>query len=460
MSVSGETANPTRPNGQREVWLNAARSAGSRFFVLGISAVLGIIITRLVITNYGEAAYAQYGLLIGIGALIPFADLGISGAIMNAVGASKEPSRDDHVRLILISSIRIATCSALVVGLLSCLIYLLGWWDAILGKGLNPVSGPLTATICLILIGLAIPFGIGQRMLSALSKNHLSIALNGLQSPIVLVLLAFTVWIGWSGNAIAVYPYIASFTIAVIAALVASRVVRPAMRRALSDARKLRTVRGGRVFDMAWPLMIQMIALPMAMQTDRIVLSHVSSVSDLAQYNMASQIFTPVWALVSAAGFTLWPVFASARADSRDVSPVPMALVFGGIALALCAALALLSPFLVNLASDGQVSVSPLIVGSYTIFMVFQGLKYPLGMYMTDPPGMRFQAYMVVLMVPVNLGLSIYLAGILGAAGPIIGSAVGVFLFQAVANYIYIRRKRSKTPVANGANDVTVSVAE
>ena len=420
--------------------------------VLGISAVLGIIITRLVIQNFGEAAYAQYGLLIGLGALIPFADLGISGAVMNAIGESDDPRSDDRVRLILVSSIRIAVGSTVVVGAVSVLLFLLGWWETILGQGLDAATGPLTATLCLVLIGVAIPFGIGQRILSALSLNHLTIGLNGLQSPLVLSMMGVTVWLGWSGNTIAVYPYLASLLIAMIAAIIAIRLVSPVARTAIRQAPRIRSIRGGRVVDMAWPLMVQMIALPLAMQTDRIVLSHVSDISDLAQYNMAAQIFTPVWALVTAAGFTLWPVFAKARAKSHDVSPMPMAPVFGGIAGLLCVILALLTPFLASIASDGEVTVSLLMIVSYSVLMVLQGLKYPLGMYLTDPRGMRFQAYMVVCMVPVNLGLSIVLAERLGAAGPIIGSAVGVFLFQVLANYVYVRRDLARRAHSNIAD--------
>ena len=53
-------------------------NALARILVLPVSAVLGLVLTRLVLDNYGEGAYAQYVLLAGVGALIPFADLGIS----------------------------------------------------------------------------------------------------------------------------------------------------------------------------------------------------------------------------------------------------------------------------------------------------------------------------------------------------------------------------------------------
>lgn len=418
-----------------------------RFVVLGTSAVLGIIITRLIIENFGKAAYAQYGLLVALGALIPFADLGISGAIMNAIGGSKGPNKDDAVRLVLVSSIRIAVGAALVVALVSVVITATGLWPAILGEGLNPDTGPLAAGICLALIGAAIPFGIGQRIITALSKNHISIALQGLQSPLVLALLTALLWLapqlGWVIPAI---PYVVTLIIVIIASMIAARMLRPMLGRALRDARALRTIRGGKVSDMAWPLMVQMIALPMAMQTDRIVLSHVSDVDQLAQYNMGSQLFNPVWALVGAAGWTLWPVFARARSEGTRISPLPLSAGFGAVAAVLCLALAAISPWLVKIASDSEVTLTTLTIASFTVFMVLQAVKYPLGMYMTSPAGMRFQALMVVLMIPVNLGLSIYLAGVIGAAGPIIGSAVGVLIFQVIANYIYVRVSSRREP--------------
>ncbi len=81
--------------------------------------------------------------------------------------------------------------------------------------------------------------------------------------------------------------------------------------------------------------------------------------------------------------------------------------------------------------------------------MIVQAMKSPLGMFMTDAKGLRFQAYMVVLMLPVNVGLSIVLAQSLGAVGPVIGSIVGVVVFQLLANWIYVaraeRRVRGRT---------------
>jgi hypothetical protein len=79
--------------------------------------------------------------------------------------------------------------------------------------------------------------------------------------------------------------------------------------------------------------------------------------------------------------------------------------------------------------------------------MVLQATKYPLGMYMTDARGLRYQAFMIIAFLPVNLGLSWVLAVQIGAPGPIIGSAVGVLFSQVLANWLYVRRElRAQRP--------------
>jgi len=170
------------------------------------------------------------------------------------------------------------------------------------------------------------------------------------------------------------------------------------------------------------------------------VLSHRAGPDVLAEYNLAAQMFIPIWAVVSSAGVTLWPVFARARARGEQHSPLPMAALFGGLAAVMAGGVALASPFLADLASGGAIVLGGPVVASFAVLMVLQGLKYPLGMYMTDARGLRFQAFAIVAMLPLNVGLSWYLAGPLGAAGPVIGSVVGVACSQLAANYLYVRR--------------------
>jgi O-antigen/teichoic acid export membrane protein len=408
--------------------------------VLPISAVLGIVVTRLVVENYGTGAFAQYGLLVGIVGLLPFADLGVSAAVMNVVGAAESPATDDHVRRVLVTAIRALIGSALVLSAIAVLITAAGLWPALLGGGLLPGSGPVVAMTCVLLLAATMPLGVGQRILAGLGQNHVSVAVGGLQTPLVLATLLVLLWLGVpAGPAVAVIAYAATLVLSLVCTLLGARRIHPVVGEALRQVPRFRTARGGQVFDVAWPMLVQMIALPVAMQTDRIVVSHRAGAGTLAQYNLASQMFTPIWAVVSAAGVTLWPVFAKARARGGTDSPMPTAALFGGMAALMAVVVGLASPWLAQLASGGSIHLGVLLVISFAVLMVLQGLKYPLGMYMTDARGLRFQALMIVLLLPLNLGLSWYLAGPLGAAGPVIGSVIGVALSQLLANALYVR---------------------
>lgn len=422
-------------------WSGVLRSGGSRLLVLPVSAVLGIVITRLIVDRYGPAAYAQYGLLVGIGALLPFTDLGMSAAVMNAVAGSSDPSRDEHVRRTLLTAIRVLLVSALVLAATALVVSLFVGWPALLGAGLGAGGSPVAAA-CLFLIALGIPVGIGQRMLIGLGRNHVAVLLLGLQTPIVLgVLLLVT----WTGNpvpdAVAAIPYAVAFGLSVWCTWLAARKLRPVFGAAVRAVLRLSTERGATVLDVAWPMLVQMVAVPLAMQSDRLVLSHVRGTGDLAQYNLAAQMFTPVWAVVNAAGFALWPVFARARVRGASMSPFPLALGFAGAGLAASTAIALASPWLADVATGGRVTVPAALALSFTVLMLVQAAKFPLGMYLTDARGLRFQAGMITVMLPVNLGLSVLLAGTFGAVGPVMASVAGVFVFELAANVLYVRRR-------------------
>jgi O-antigen/teichoic acid export membrane protein len=429
-------------------WASVRRSAGTRILVLPVSAILGIINTRLIIDHFGSAAFAQYGLLVGIGSLIPFADLGMSAALMNAVSASDDPAHDPHVRRVLTTAIRVLVGSAGVILLVTGAISVAGWWPRLLGNGILPHSGPTAAALCAAMIGISMPAGIGQRVWTGLGRNHVSIAILGLQTPVVLIcLLGIVTFHTGGGSYLPVIPYIVTLAISVASTYLAGRQIGPAFRGALRDAPRLSSVRGGKVFDVAWPMLIQMIALPIAMQTDRLILSHVSDLKNLAEYNLASQMYLPVWQVVSSAGVALWPIYARARAGGKTsgASPRRMSIAFGAAAAAVCVFISVIAPWLAARASGGHIHIGLGLIVSFSIFMVFQATKYPLGMYMTDARGLRYQALMIVLLLPVNLGLSWYLAVKIGAAGPVIGSAVGVFCCQVVANWVYVGRQLRTT---------------
>lgn len=439
---------------RRGVLRSVGGSALARVLVLPISAILGIIITRLILDGYGQAAYGQYILLVGLAGLIPFADLGLGAAIMNAVAGARDARTDEHFRGVLVSSLRVlAICGPSLI-VVAIVIYIGGWWPLLLGGGLTPGSGPLAATLCIGVFGANVLLAFGQRILVALGLNFLVVVLGGIQSPIVLLVLWVMIRTGAGGGYIAVVSYAATSLICLICLIMAARRIRPMLGSAMREAAD-RRVKGERVFNTAWPMLVQMVALPIAMSSDRVVLSQIGTLHDLTQYSLASQMFTPIFGVIAAAGMSLWPVFARARATGGAApwKTGTMALTFAGMAAVATTVMSLCAGFLARVASGGRIQLSVPLLVTFSVFIVIQSAKYPYGMYLTDARGLRFQAFWILVLLPLNLGLTIALTPALGSVGPLIGSIVGVVSCQLVPNFIAVRRRVKAT-----ATDQSIAV--
>ncbi|MDT3345476.1 lipopolysaccharide biosynthesis protein [Microbacterium aquilitoris] len=442
---------------RRGMLASVGGSAIARLTVMPLSALLGIVVTRLILDNYGEATYAQYTLLVGIAALLPFADLGLSAAILNAASAAGNPRTDPNFRGVLVSCIRLLACCALVLLTVAVGIYAFGYWDALLGDGLSLDSGALAATLCLAILALNLLVSFGQRILIALGLNTLVVLLGALQTPIVLLVLWLTISAGAGGGYIAVASYAGTFLVSVIAFVVAVRRTSPTIGIAIRQSFSPR-VRGERVLNVAWPMLVQMIALPIAMSSDRLVLSHLGSLDDLTEYSLTMQMFGPALGVLTTAGMSLWPVFARARATgtATPFSPHAMAGMFAALALIGGTLIVSLSGWLAELASGGRIHLGWPILVAGAIFIVVQAVKQPYGMALTDPRGLAFQAVCALVLLPVNLGLTISLTPSLGAPGPLIGSIVAVVICQLAPNMILVRQRARRAALVDETRETGV----
>ncbi|MDF8266472.1 lipopolysaccharide biosynthesis protein [Luteipulveratus flavus] len=426
-----------------------AGNAAAKMLVMVLSGLVSVVTTRLIIEHFGLPAYAQYGLLASMAAWVPFADLGMSAAIMNTVGGSADPARDEHVRRVLTSAVRVLLGSAAVLALVGLLLGVTGAWPTVLGEGLLDGGGTV-ATVCVLVFAATLPLGVGPRLLTGLGLNHLQIRVQLLPAPFMLGSVLLLLLLGDDGTWLAMFSFLGGTVVAGVSLWVAARRVRPQLGAALADVPRVRSVPGARVMDVAWPMLAQMVALPIAMQTDRLLLSHLSTTNELAQYNLASQLFGLIVQTVMAAGIALWPVFAKARADGEVRSPVGLAGGFLVAGLGAGLLLAALLPVATPLLSDGRISLDAPLVAGFVAFVAVQAAKYPLGMYLTDARGLRFQVAPILVLVPLNLVMSWLLVAPLGAAGPVWGSALAVLLCQVLPNLWYVRRDLAARRLATG----------
>ncbi|CAM2840075.1 oligosaccharide flippase family protein [Actinomyces slackii] len=411
-------------------WSSVGRAAGAKMVVMVLTGLFGLINTRLIIGHFGADAYAQYGLLASFPTLMPFTDLGIGAVILNTVAGSADPSRDSAVRRTVTTAIRALLASALIISTVAVVIGLMGLWPALLGAKLME-GGGATATICLIIYAMALPLSVGQRIVIGLGRSATQVISQGLVSPAMsCMLLAVIVARLEAGNAVSVLSYAANTLVSIVCVVVAWRITSPMLRQAVRDVPRLRSVRGVPIRSTAGPQLLMSLAIPIAFQTDRLLLSHLGRSEALAQYNLASTLFNLLTQTVMVAGVAMWPMFARARARGQIESPFAPAAFFGGGGLLAGLCLAALTPWAARLLSDGEIRLPAILVLSFATYVAVEAAKQPLGMYMTDPRGLRFQVIPVLVLVPANFVISWSLIGPFGAAGPILGSVISVVLCQ------------------------------
>lgn len=423
------------------MWRIMGSTALAKLLIMGMGGLLAIITGRLIISNFGVDAYAQYGLLATLPALIPFADLGVGAVVINAISAAKDPVADENVTASVVSALRILVVSGLCIAAAGVLFFLTGSWPLVLGGAVLGIEGEITATLCAVVFGLALPLGIAQRLLIGLKRTTSQTMSQAVVAPFMLGMVALCVILMLpAGPYLALFSYLASVLVSLICLAMVARSLPGMVPVYFRRIFMVRRYPGVPTMGLAWPMLLQMIALPLAMQTDRILLSHLRGTDDVAEYNLAAQLFGMAIQVINAGGMVLWPHFSKARSDGVIHSPFRITVVFLGFGLVISAALAVLAPWLAQFMSSGKITLSFGLLLAFVLLTTLQAAKYPMGMYMTDFNGLRFQVLPIFCMVPLSLGLSIYLIGIWGPAGTVIGSCIAVFACQMVPNFFYVRR--------------------
>ena len=439
-------------------WAPIRRTALAKVVVMSVAGAFGLINTRLIISHFGTDAYAQYGLLATFPNLMPFTDLGIGAVILNAVAGSSDLPHDAVVRRTLTTALRVLLCSALVIATTGVVLGLLGLWPTLLGAKLMEGGGS-TVTLCLVVYAAALPLSLGQRVVVGMGRSTTQVLSQGVVSPALTCMLLVAIVTRFdAGNAVSVMSYVANTLVSGICVVVAWRATRPLLADALRDVPRLRRVRGVRIVDTAGPSLVQSLIIPIAFQTDRLLLSHLGGDQPLAQYNLAAQLFNLLTQTVAVTGVAMWPHFAKARADGRVESPFGAAATFAALGGGLGLAMALVAPWAAHVLSSGKIVLPlPLLVANVANVVV-EAAKQPLGMYMTDPRGLRAQMVPVIILVPMNLALSWVLITPLGAAGPIAGSVIAVIVCQLVPYALWVSGDLRRRHAQDGRDDAEAAL--
>ncbi len=412
-----------------------------------ISLVCGVITTRMILGETDIQHYALYSLLITIPSLLTFTDLGSGAVLVNAVATSDDIRTDRRLRLQITSVGRVLLMFATGLMLINTVLLVTGGWRALFGDAGAIPGAALAAFLCVTLFSLSITLGVWFRILLGQRRNHIVILVQGMISPVTLggVWLMLTFGGRDFDSYLAIASYGASLFSAIVGFALVTRSTAPLIPDALRMLLRFRSVRGVRVMDVGWPMLAQMVTYPIAVGSQRYVLAQFGTPTDVAEYGVAGQVFFALNGLVMAAGVALWPQFARLRHKGElRRGPFLLSLIFAGAIAAATFLVWWVSPWLFGFITQGELEVRTLTIFAFGCMIMLTAAVYPLGMFIMDKPGIRFQVVPTLAMATVSIILSLVLTPLLGIVGPLIGVSFALIVCQIIPYSIYIHRHRER----------------
>ena len=412
------------------------RAMGVRVVTLPVQAIAGALTTYLCVRSVGVEAYATVGLLLGLQGFSGFLNLGTSAALSTAVGEAPV-RRDDTLARTFVTSLRSVVPVSAVAVVLAVVLAMTGAWPSILGRGRPDL---LTAGALVVVIGLALaqPMGLQQAVL--MSSGRTGLAIIGGTSGAVLALAgtAAAAAVGAPAIWFVFVPTLCQLTGMMVWSAAARKIIGMSLLGLIRAAMD-RSYKGVRIRLQSTPALVMWIFLPLAYETDRIVLGHCSTSPQLASYNVAAQVFAPVLSIVTLGTASLWGYYSKRRIEGSLPSQrafVQASVALAGVGLFLGIAYVVVMPGLGQLVTGRRVSISGGLVLAFALLMVVQSFHQPSAMLQTDVAGLRFNAVAVTVMTLLNIPLSISLAGSLGATGPVLASALSLTTALAIPSFV------------------------
>lgn len=454
---AGTTTPPRRPASIGRVLVAAG---GARLLVLPLTGLSNLVIARLVTQAVGIDQFGVVMLVATISQLLMFADLGTGAAVATAraqldtADSVAESGTADSVaefRGTTLTAIRTTLVSAAVLGTGAGLLGALGAWPWLLGFRGESLASSLnvSAVLALSAFAVALPFALGEAVLRGGGRTHEAVLLQGISPPTALLLTLVFTHVDAPALAYALVLPLGALVAAFCCAVRAWTVDRASVQGLLRAVPRRRRYPGRPIAATAVPMFVVMVGLPIALQSDRVIIAHRLDGVSLSDYSYAAQLYLPLWSVVSIAALALWPHFATGARDGAALRRgwLTGLVILSGAGVAIAGAYLVFAKYLINWMSDGQGSPTWTLLFAFAALMVVQCAHVTTGILLIAPDKLRFQAICVVALVITNLPLSWVMTPVLGAAGPVYASAITVLICQLIPGVFVAARLTRKPPV-------------
>lgn len=450
--ASDDGTEPKSPAGLASVGRLLAAAGGARILVLPLTGLCSLAIARLVTEAVGIEHFGVVMLVATLSQLLIFADLGTGAAVATArAQATDTPGGVDNFRGTTLTAIRTTLVASALLGFGAVVLGVLGAWPGLLGFAGDELASSLnvSAVLALSAFAVALPFAVGEAVLRGSGRMHEAVLLQGTSPPAALLLTLLLRELDAPPLAYALVLPAGALFAAVCCAVRAWTVDRDSVRGLISRLARPRRFPGLPIAATAVPMFVVMIGLPIALQSDRIIIAHRLDAESLANYSYASQLYLPLWSVVSIAALALWPHFASGVQDRAALRKgwITGLVILSGTGAAIAVCFLLFSGYLIDWMSAGEGTPTWSMLIAFAALLLVQAVHVTTGILLIAPDKLRFQAVCVVALVLTNLPLSWVLTPSLGVAGPVYASAITVLVCQLIPGVIVALRMTRPLPV-------------
>ncbi|BBZ79562.1 hypothetical protein MANY_48990 [Mycolicibacterium anyangense] len=416
----------------------------ARLIVLPVAAVATIFTTRLINAALGPQTFAVYSLVAGLPLLFPVADLGLGAAITNAASvAETDPGR---FHSILRRSLAISFVVAFLIAATSVFLGASGLWPRLLGLSDPSLNAPIS--IAMAIFGFSVPGGLGTKILLGVGRYVHGVIIQGLTPVFSLGVIGAALGFGAQTAGVVAVSSLGVFLTNWIGFLFAA-ISMPGAPAGYHRGAQRGVL--GEVIRTATPMIAMTAGGAVVYQSGRLVLSHVSTLQQVAVYSALWTFFQPLMSVVVTAGLALWPRFAAARSMGRPVRNEFQLATLASAAIGLFAGIGLtvLGPFAVDIATAGKVVVTYSQCAILGATLTVLAMMLPAGMILTFPRGLWLQAGAAWVASVIVIVVGLAGSGRYGATAPLVGIFTAIAIGEAIpimvaANVSLRRPERSR----------------
>ncbi|NGN65085.1 hypothetical protein G5C51_14410 [Streptomyces sp. A7024] len=432
--ASGAVAAPPARPADQERTNSPGLALGAKAAGLPIAGLAALLSARIVTDELGLAGYALFALITTLPALLPLGDLGAGAALLDAVAADDgSPRARAHTRGTLISGARMLNLAGAAVAATGLVLAGTGTHTWLLGTAATPSAGACVA-VAGVLIGCTLPLGLGASALAAIDRYHVALLLQAAGSAAGFGLVVVAAGLDAHAAVYCAGPLAGQCAAGAAALALAARALgMPMLRTVAASVRPGQ--QGTRIMHLAGPMTVIYTTSALTYGTDRLVLGHTTSAAAVAVYSAGAQLYRPAAALLSSAALPLWGRYVQRRGAGGGTPRGELARLvawFAGAALVVGGGLVACGPPVADWMLHGEAPVGPGLMAAFGLLILVHAVNHPVGMWLSDAPGLRFQARGAVAMTAVSLALSVPLAIALGPAGPVLASALAFAVCVAV----------------------------